>query len=65
MNAALNLEAVAASWAETQNACESGEVHAARQVPPYEARNRTRLGVFQMGKFRTTALCQDAWLHDV
>jgi putative transposase len=38
LNAALNLEWVAASWAETLNACESGEVHAAtRQVLPDEA----------------------------
>ncbi len=28
LNAAINLASVAASWAETQNACESGEVHA-------------------------------------
>jgi len=28
MNAALNLASVAASWAETQNACKSREVHA-------------------------------------
>jgi putative transposase len=39
LNAALNLEWVAASWAETLNACKRGEVHAAarRQVLPYEA----------------------------
>jgi putative transposase len=37
LNAALNLASVAASWAETQNACESGEVDAARQVLPDEA----------------------------
>ncbi len=37
LNAARNLASVAASWAETLNACESGEVHAARQVLPYEA----------------------------
>ncbi len=28
LNAAINLASVAASWAETQNACKSGEVHA-------------------------------------
>ncbi len=30
LNAAMNLALVAASWAETQNACENGEVHATR-----------------------------------
>jgi len=44
LNAALNLASVAASWAETLNACESGEVHAARQVLPYEAGTERRLG---------------------
>jgi putative transposase len=32
LNAALNLRMVAASWAETENACQRGEVHATRQV---------------------------------
>jgi len=44
LNAAMNLASVAASWAETLNACESGEVHAARQVLPYEAGTERRLG---------------------
>ena len=44
LNAAINLASVAASWAETQNACESGEVHAAGQVLPYEAGTERRLG---------------------
>jgi putative transposase len=30
LNAAMNLASVAASWAETQNACKSGEVHASK-----------------------------------
>jgi putative transposase len=45
LNAAINLASVAASWAETQNACESGEVHAARQVLPDEAGTERHLGV--------------------
>ncbi|GAI22327.1 unnamed protein product, partial [marine sediment metagenome] len=44
LNAARNLASVAASWAETLNACESGEVHAARQVLPCEAGTERRLG---------------------
>ncbi len=31
LNAAINLASVAASWAETQNACKSGEVHAPKR----------------------------------
>ena len=31
LNAALNLVHVAASWAETQNACKSREVHASKR----------------------------------
>jgi len=45
LNASINLASVAASWAETLNACESGEVHAARQVLPDEAGTEHRLGV--------------------
>ena len=37
LNSALNLEWVAASWAETLNACETREVHASGQVLPNEA----------------------------
>jgi putative transposase len=37
LNSALNLEWVAASWAETLNACKRREAHAARQVPADEA----------------------------
>jgi putative transposase len=44
LNAAINLASVAASWAETLNACKSGEVHAARQVLPYEAGTERHLG---------------------
>ncbi len=44
VNAAMNLEFVAASWAETLNACKSGEVHAVRQVLPCEAGTEHRLG---------------------
>jgi len=44
LNAAMNLASVAASWAETQNACESGEVHAAGQVLPCEAGTERHLG---------------------
>lgn len=44
LNSARNLASVAASWAETQNACESGEVHAARQVLLDEAGTEHRLG---------------------
>jgi len=45
LNAARNLASVAASWAETLNACESGEVHAGRQVLHDEAGTEHRLGV--------------------
>jgi putative transposase len=45
LNAAINLASVVASWAETLNACESGEVHAARQVLPYEAGTEHHSGV--------------------
>jgi putative transposase len=45
LNAALNLEWVAASWAETENACKRGEVHATmRQVLPDEAGTERHLG---------------------
>ncbi|WXG43817.1 MAG: RNA-guided endonuclease TnpB family protein [Promethearchaeati archaeon SRVP18_Atabeyarchaeia-1] len=44
LNAALNLAFVAASWAETLNACERREVHAAWQVPADEAGTERRLG---------------------
>jgi putative transposase len=45
LNAALNLASVAASWAETQNARESGEVHAQKgQVLPCEAGTEHHLG---------------------
>ncbi len=44
LNAALNLASVAASWAETLNACKSGEVHAARQVLPCEAGTERHFG---------------------
>jgi putative transposase len=44
LNAAINLASVAASWAETQNACERGEVHAERQVLPDEAGTEHRWG---------------------
>jgi putative transposase len=37
LNAALNLEQVAASWAETQNACQRREVHGQSQVLTNEA----------------------------
>jgi putative transposase len=37
LNAALNLDQVAASWAETENACKRREVHALGQVPAHEA----------------------------
>jgi putative transposase len=37
LNAALNLEQVAASWAETQNACQRREVHGESQVLAEEA----------------------------
>lgn len=54
LNSARNLASVAASWAETQNACKSGEVHAARlpqgsshgQVLHEEAGTEHRLGMF-------------------
>jgi putative transposase len=44
MNAALNLESVAASWVETLNACERREVHALWQVPADEAGTEHYLG---------------------
>jgi putative transposase len=44
LNAAINLASVAASWAETLNACENGEVHATRQVLPCEAGTERHLG---------------------
>ena len=44
LNAALNLASVAASWAETLNACERREVHAARQVPAHEAGTEHHFG---------------------
>lgn len=44
LNSALNLETVAASWAETLNARKSGEVHAAMQVLRNEAGTEHRLG---------------------
>jgi putative transposase len=45
LNAALNLQWVAASWAETQNACQRREFHAAaRQVLPNEAGTERHLG---------------------
>ena len=37
LNSTLSLASVAASWAETLNACKSGEVHAPGQVFPNEA----------------------------
>ena len=38
------MASVAASWAETLNACERGEVHAARQVLPDEAGTERHFG---------------------
>jgi putative transposase len=48
LNSALNLEQVAASWAETENACKRREVHAVGQVPASEAGT-------EMGQLRTTS----------
>jgi putative transposase len=48
LNSSLNLEQVAASWAETENACKRREVHAMRQVPAHEAGT-------EMGRPRTTS----------
>jgi putative transposase len=48
LNSALNLEQVAASWAETVNACKRREVHAVGQVPAHEAGT-------EMGRLRTTS----------
>jgi putative transposase len=48
LNSALNLEQVAASWAETVNACKRREVHAIGQVPANEAGT-------EMGRPRTTS----------
>jgi putative transposase len=46
LNSALNLEWwVAASWAETENACERREVHAMEQVPADEAGTEHHLGM--------------------
>lgn len=45
LNSAKNLASVAASWAEMLNACESGEVHAERQVLPCEAGTECHLEV--------------------
>jgi transposase len=48
LNAAVNLSRLAASWAESINACKSGEVHAlwqsAGQVLPDEAGTEHQLG---------------------
>ena len=44
INAALNLASVAASWADTQNACKRGEVHANMQVLLHEAGTEHCLG---------------------
>lgn len=44
LNAAMNLASVAASWAETLNARERREVHAARQVPVCEAGTERHFG---------------------
>jgi IS605 OrfB family transposase len=41
LNSALNLEQVAASWAETLNACKRREVHAIEQVPARGAGTET------------------------
>lgn len=44
LNAALNIETVAASWSETLNAFKRGEFHAARQVSPDEAGTEHHIG---------------------
>ena len=56
LNAALNLEQVAASWAETVNACERREVtDPLRSVPVNEAGTEHQEDQrFYLGKFRTT-----------